>query len=284
MKLVALATAAALAGPFYANPDSNAERQARKYEKQGRPEAARLMYSLSRVPQAFWLTGGSPREVRNQTDRIVDAATQAQATPVLVAYNVPGRDCGGYSAGGARDYQRWIKGFANGIKDRQAVVIVEPDALASGCGARHIKRALTRLHRLPNAAIYVDAGHSHWQPAARMAKRLRRVGARAFSLNVSNFRATDELIAYGTKIGIGHFVIDTSRNGQGPRGTRWCNPPGRGLGQPPTTETGNPLVDAFLWIKVPGESDGECGKAPKAGRWWPRYALGLARRANPPLP
>jgi endoglucanase len=80
-----------------------------------------------------------------------------------------------------------------------------------------------------------------------------------------------------------HFVIDTSRNGKGPKGTRWCNPPGRGLGAPPTTETGNPLVDAFLWIKTPGESDGECNGAPKAGQWWPRYALGLARRADPPL-
>jgi endoglucanase len=283
MKFVALATAAALAGPFYANPDSNAERQARKYEKQGRPEAARLMHSLSRVPQAFWFTSGSPKQVREGVDRTVDRAADAGAVPVLVAYNVPGRDCGGYSAGGARDYQRWIKGFAQGIDNRSAVVIVEPDALASGCGARHIKRALTRLHRLPNAAVYVDAGHSRWQPSKTMARRLKRVGAKAFALNVSNFRATDELIAYGTKIGM-HFVIDTSRNGQGPKGTRWCNPGGRGLGQPPTTDTGNPLVDAFLWIKIPGESDGECGKAPTAGTWWPRYALGLARRANPPLP
>lgn len=285
MQLAAVAAAAALAGPFYADPDSNAERQARKYEKQGRTEAAQLMYSMSRVPQAFWLTGGSPRQVGQQTDRIVDRAAKANAVPILVAYNVPGRDCGGYSAGGARDYRRWVDGFAKGVKDRRAIVIVEPDALASGCvKLPHIRRAVKRLHRLPQAVVYVDAGHSRWQPAERMARRLRQVGARAFSLNVSNFRATDELIAYGTEIGVGHFVIDTSRNGQGPKGTRWCNPPGRGLGAQPTTETGNPLIDAFLWIKTPGESDGECGKAPKAGQWWPRYALGLARRANPPLP
>jgi endoglucanase len=279
MNLVALATAAALAGPFYADPDSNAARQASKYEKQGRPEAARLMRSMAAVPQAFWFTGGTPKQVRKDVRRTVDAATAAQAGAVLVAYNVPGRDCGGYSAGGARHYGRWIDGFADGIGDRAAVV--EPDALASGCGARYVKRAVTRLKRT-NAAVYVDAGHSRWQPAKTMARRLKRVGARAFALNVSNFRATDELVAYGTEIGM-HFVIDTSRNGQGPKGTRWCNPPGRGLGAPPTTETGIPLVDAFLWIKTPGESDGECRNAPKAGHWWPRYALGLARRANPPM-
>jgi endoglucanase len=285
MKLVALAAAAAIAGPLYADPDSNAARQATKYENQGRTTAARLMRSMSNVPQAFWLTGGTPREVRRDVDRIVDRATAAEAVAVLVAYNVPGRDCGGYSAGGARNYGRWIDGFARGINRRPAVVIVEPDALASGCGARYIKNALKRLEKLKAADVYVDAGHSHWQPAATMARRLRQVKAQRYSLNVSNFRTTQELIEYGTQISTTmHFVIDTSRNGQGPRGDRWCNPPGRGLGQPPTSATGHPLVDAFLWIKTPGESDGECGKAPPAGHWWPRYALGLAGRANPPLP
>jgi endoglucanase len=288
MHLAALAVAAALAGPFYADPDSSAERQARKYEKQGRTEDARLMRSLAAVPQAFWFTGGTPKQVRRAVDRTVDDATNAQAVAVLVAYNVPNRDCGGYSAGGARHYKRWIDGLADGIKDRQAVVIVEPDALASGCvKLGRVRQAVMRMRRLKNAAVYVDAGHSRWQPAATMARRLKRAGARAFALNVSNFRATDELVAYGTdvsnRLNNAHFVIDTSRNGQGPKGTRWCNPPGRGLGQPPTTETGNPLLDAYLWVKTPGESDGECRNAPKAGRWWPRYALGLARRANPPL-
>ena len=283
MHLAALAVAAAVAGPFYADPDSNAERQARKYEDKGRAADAQLMRKLAAVPQAFWFTSGTPKQVRKDVDRTVDAATQANAVAVLVAYNVPNRDCGGYSAGGARHYRRWIDGFADGIKNRQAVVIVEPDALASGCvKLGHVRAAVTRLRRLHNASVYVDAGHSRWQPAKTMARRLNKVGAAAFALNVSNFRATDELVAYGTEIGM-HFVIDTSRNGRGPKGTRWCNPPGRGLGALPTTDTGNPLIDAFLWIKTPGESDGECRNAPKAGVWWPRYALGLARRANPPL-
>ncbi len=168
-------------------------------------------------------------------------------------------------------------------------MIVEPDALAAGCvKLAHVRNAVARLTKLKRAAVYVDAGHSRWQPAKTMTRRLRKVGARAFALNVSNFRATDEIVAFGTdvsnRLNGAHFVIDTSRNGQGPKGTRWCNPPGRGLGAPPTTETGNPLIDAFLWIKTPGESDGECRHAPTAGAWWPRYALGLAKRANPPLP
>lgn len=102
---------------------------------------------------------------------------------------------------------------------------------------------------------------------------------------------------------LAHFVIDTSRNGQGPwTPTRtypdpqtWCNPPARGLGITPTTDTGNVLADAFLWVKVPGESDGECSRGlgagavdpewgmvdPAAGAWFPEQALDLIKHSNP---
>jgi endoglucanase len=103
-----------------------------------------------------------------------------------------------------------------------------------------------------------------------------------------------------------HFVIDTSRNGRGSwtpkpgnnyKDTQtWCNPPDRGLGVRPTTRTGNPLVDAYLWIKVPGESDGQCdrgmgggtdpergGADPAAGAWFAKQAAELLQFANPPV-
>ena len=75
-----------------------------------------------------------------------------------------------------------------------------------------------------------------------------------------------------------HFLIDTSRNGLGT--TEWCNPRGQALGVTPTTNTGHPLVDAFLWIKQPGESDGTCGGGPRAGNWWTDIALELSRAAS----
>jgi endoglucanase len=105
-----------------------------------------------------------------------------------------------------------------------------------------------------------------------------------------------------------HFIIDTSRNGQGPwtppsgvypDPQDWCNPPGRGVGARPTANTGNDLIDAYVWIKVPGESDGQCSRGlgtgnnvvdpiwgqvdPAAGQWFPQQALELAKLANPPL-
>jgi endoglucanase len=74
-------------------------------------------------------------------------------------------------------------------------------------------------------------------------------------------------------------------------------------------------LDAYLWVKVPGESDGQCDSAggarawdyslynpwnlataaqstfdplwgmvdPSAGTWFPAQALQLAQNANPPL-
>jgi endoglucanase len=181
-----------------------------------------------------------------------------------------------------------------------------------------------------------DAGYGVPSAQLGMASRLLRGGiakADGFFLNVSNYRADAELTTYGTDLAkclrfrrttgaascsqddlagvasdprkLTHFVLDTSRNGLGPwtpppgkytDAQDWCNPPGRALGARPTTRTNNGLIDAFLWVKRPGESDGQCTRGtagpedpeyglvdPAAGAWWPDYALGLAQRAVPPL-
>ena len=84
----------------------------------------------------------------------------------------------------------------------------------------------------------------------------------------------------GVKAKNRHYVIDTSRNGRATAGAQWCNPPGQGLGVKPRW-VGAKRLDAYLWIKRPGESDGSCNGGPAAGSWWTEYALGLvARRAR----
>ena len=156
-----------------------------------------------------------------------------------------------------------------------------------------LKFAVHAFASLGSTAVYLDAGHSSWLPAAEIAARLKDAGlaeADGFSLNVSNYKATDTEIKYGKEIsklvGGKHFVIDTSRNGMGPPVAEcklqdseacWCNPPGRGLGSPPTAQTADPLVDAYLWLKKQGESDGECNGGPGAGQFWLEQALELAR-------
>jgi endoglucanase len=77
-----------------------------------------------------------------------------------------------------------------------------------------------------------------------------------------------------------YFVIDTSRNGNGPHGNQWCNPPGRAVGEVPTCDTGEEQCDAFLWIKIPGESDGKLNNGPRAGKFWGEMAEELVKNVN----
>jgi endoglucanase len=61
----------------------------------------------------------------------------------------------------------------------------------------------------------------------------------------------------------------------------WCNPSGRALGVQPTTATGNGHIDAFLWVKRPGDSDGSCGQGdPGPGHFVNQFAIDLARNAG----
>ncbi|WP_081448766.1 glycoside hydrolase family 6 protein [Geodermatophilus obscurus] len=281
-------TANPLAGMTFHGPNTGAALAAAQPGRS--PEDAAALAQLAGVPTATWL-GAWSGDVTAAVRQEVTAARAAGAVPVLVTYNVPGRDCGGYSAGGvdsSAEYLRWVQAVAAGIGTAQAVVVVEPDALALLCGDPAQRLSLLRsavevLEANAGTHTYLDAGHSTWIDAATMAERLRAAGVTAadgFALNVSNFQTTASNVAYGHQVssllGGAHFVVDTSRNGNGP-GSDWCNPPGRALGERPTAQTGQPRVDAFLWVKRPGESDGTCNGGPAPGTFWDAYAIGLVR-------
>ena len=281
---------------FYIDPNSKARQTADAW-RSTRPADAAQMDKVANSSWASWYNGWHS-DVRSAVNSRVTTVTNAGALPVLVAYNIPQRDCGSYSAGGsesAEAYRAWIQAFADGIGSRRAVVILEPDALAGmGClsATDQDRRVALLLHALRtlkakgNVAVYLDAGHPKWLTTATAASRLQRAGiaeADGFALNVSNFHTTADNVRYGETlsalVGGKHFVIDTSRNGMGSNG-EWCNPSGRALGARATSATGHALVDALLWIKVPGESDGTCNGGPNSGAWWPEYALGLAQRST----
>jgi len=430
-------------------PDQDAVKQiASEVKRRDLPDAIRLGL-MAATPQAEWFTSGTPSQVQSAVHKTMSQAALTNTVPVLVAYNIPFRDCAQYSAGGALDtasYEAWIDGFASGIGKRQAVVILEPDSLGiipwNGGSGDWCKPTVTdaagnttaapgadpasRYAQLnyavdklaaaaPSALVYLDGTHSGWLNIGDASTRLANAGvarARGFFLNISNYQITGNLAQYGTWIseclafgnsqtpvdfsgcpnqywngaplpsliaqingewngtaldangvwsdttttvnlntsGINqryasmlgtttptaHFVIDTSRNGHGPlNGTQyaaapygqpatvtdlltkgnWCNPPGAGLGVRPTANTGVALVDAYVWVKIPGESDGSCDIAggprawdytqynpwsltgdaqnhfdvlwgmvdPAAGLWFPQQALQLAQNAVPPL-
>jgi endoglucanase len=289
---------------FYVDPANPASQFAAMWDQQNRAADANELRKIGDRSVAHWLLGGASAAVA--VDTVVTAAAARGQLPALVAYNIPNRDCGSFSAGGAASpdaYRAWVNTIVAGLKGRPAVLIVEPDALpdvVDGCAGQEaryglLNDAVTALKASPGAIVYLDAGHPAWVgDTDRLADALKRAGvekADGFSLNVSNFVTTADNIAYGKRVsdalGGQRFVVDTSRNGAGPvsgtevdGGPAWCNPPGRKLGQAPTADTGDPRVDAFLWVKRPGESDGACRPGePEAGRWWPEYALDLAKRS-----
>ncbi|MFE2265212.1 glycoside hydrolase family 6 protein [Streptomyces griseosporeus] len=291
------------ADPFWVNPDGNAAEQVAAYLKDGKKGEAEQIRKIAAQPTGEWI---GPENPEQEARGFTEAAAKADRTALLVLYNIPHRDCGQYSQGGAADgdaYRAWIDGVAKGIGDRAATVILEPDAvlhLVDGCTPDEfheerydlLKGAIGTLKALKNTKVYLDAGNAGWGHPDQIFEPLKWAGidgADGFSVNVSNFYSTKDSIAYGkqlsAKVGNKHFVIDTSRNGNGPYtdgdpNERWCNPPGRALGETPTTKTADPLVDAYLWVKRPGESDGECKGGPKAGQWWPDYALKLAKASK----
>ncbi len=389
---------------YIPKPNHGAIEQIADLHAAGQAEDAALIRTMIETPQATWFTLGTPKTVRQDVHRVM-ARAQNQGTPVLVAYNIPYRDCAQFSAGGAttpEEYLAWIDGFAAGIGDREAIVILEPDGLgiipwydpfesrdddwadnpnyewcqpadadvATVASERFamLNYAVDKLKENAGTKVYLDGTHSNWLGAGDAADRLLKAGvlrADGFFLNVSNYEGQERLEKYGTWIskciwfadpdsgswGGGHaemcasqhypataddfstwvladewyasnvenqswvpypgdeglkpFVIDTSRNGQGawaadpadPDDQEWCNPPDRGLGLRPTLDTGVPLVDAYLWVKIPGESDGECNRwepwgspdpvrdmmDPAAGEWFPEMALELVHNATPAL-
>jgi endoglucanase len=408
--LLATPAAAATAVPlpsttqfFAPTPNSGATLQISQLTQRNDLKNAALVRKEARTPRAVWFTGGTPAQVRTAVHRTVLQAATAKAVPVLVMYDIPGRDCGGYSTGGATTdaaYRSWATGYAQGlVAGQKVVVIVEPDGLASlpsDCPALYPGQDVAALSAVrvadikaageavlksdPNALVYLDAGHSAWLGVGVATSRLAQAGVRqfqGFSLDVASAQWTPNLERYGTWIsnclaytatvalaspancgdqnwsggpangwtgvaldpakqwsdtaadptantsGItsryagqlgstrptAHFVIDTSRNGQGPwtpavsaypDAQTWCNAPGRGLGARPqgAPAAAFPLLDAFLWIKTPGESDGPCTRGiaggttdpawggtadPAAGLWFPAQALQLAQLATPPL-
>ncbi len=394
---------------FVPAPSAGAITQIKQLLKSGDIKDAALIARMEATPQAVWFTGGTPQDAAKQAKQTMFQAAVQHAVPVISVYDIPGRDCAQFSAGGALDqasYEAWIDGLVSGLGQHKVVVVLETDALGllpSNCGGpsanypftdaeryAELNYAVNALETDSGASVYLDATHSSWLGVGDITNRLLQAGvqhAQGFFVDVSNYQPTPELVDYGTWISdciamvtdsnnaffnnpsacasqyypatqsdfstwglttawyaanIGtsvptaHFLIDTSRNGNGPnlmqgfaaapynqpasvvatlKNGNWCNPPGSGLGLRPTANTGVPLLDAYLWVKTPGQSDGQCDSAagvrawdyslytqpgwpttaadqalfdplwglndPAAGAWFPQQALQLAQLANP---
>ncbi|MEU7570131.1 glycoside hydrolase family 6 protein [Micromonospora sp. NPDC049240] len=297
------ASAGTVSGSLYRDPSSAVVRWVAA--NPGDSRAAVIRDKIASQPQARWFANFNPSTIQSEVSGFVGAANAAQQIPVLSVYEITNRDCGGASAGGAPDlnqYQTWVSNFARGLGNQTVLIILETDSLAlqtclsSGeLNARN--QAISTATRTiksanPNAKVYLDGGHSTWNSANETANRLRNAGvqyADGFFTNVSNFNPTSSEANFGRGVisalnGMGisgkRQVIDTSRNG-GASGD-WCGDDNtdRRIGTYPTTATNDANIDAYLWVKPPGEADG-CRYT--AGSFQPDLAFSLANGApNPP--
>lgn len=272
---------------LYVDPDSEAIRAVDAATDSATRDA---FLTIADQPTGIWLTPEEypAGEVGPYVAQVVADAAAGDTLPLFVVYGVPDRDCGQFSAGGTtvEGYEAWVREIAVALDGTETPVVLEPDgiSLAEQCGDVEGRLSLvsTAAATLTDAGatVYLDGGHSNWHSVQETADLLRRAGiadVHGFATNVSNYNDDASELAYAERLSAQldgkPFVVDTGRNGNGSDGT-WCNPPGAALGARPLTLEADGM-EANLWVKPPGESDGACGGGPGAGEWWPDRALSL---------
>lgn len=301
---------------LYVDKSSVAAKTVEQRKREGALADAELLAKISSQPSATWLVGPSSSDPNANRDiaevkRTSSEALAQNSLPVYQLYAAPNRDaCAGHSKNGFKNnqsYVAWLSKILEALKS-ETVFVIEADAIAhimqGNCLSKEqtrqryelLQEVTSRLSKEPKVlSAYIDAGHSEWFPEPEvLVEPLRRAGVeqiRGVAVNVSFFAPTTEISSWSQQLtaklgGKKGVIIDTSRNGRGTpppelRGeARWCNPKGRGLGLSPTTETAVEGIDAHLWIKRPGESDGQCFGYPPAGEFSMAIALDLAKNAQ----
>jgi len=217
----------------------------------------------------------------------------------------------------------------------KVVMVVEPDTLGNlVTGSSEACKTVHTLHKnalsyavdifgnMENVSVYLDAAHGKWLSgvADKAAKVIKEVldnapngKIRGLSTNISNYQPVyseykyhEKLNGELEKLGITgmRFIVDTGRNGVDITeafniNQTWCNFIGTGFGERPR---GNPdpinmpLLDAYMWLKTPGEADGSdtgsradpvCARedslpgSPDAGQWFHDYFVQLLENAEP---
>lgn len=247
------------------------------------PQFASALGELQKHSIATWYSDRDTDYV-GTIKSLVSKCSDSQRLSVVV-YGLPNKDCGaGYSSSGsvksAADYVSFLNTLTGVIGNRKVLYVLEPDAvglLGSGsCGEwngyrENLKTAISMLSANPNADIYLDVGYwtlgsaaSASQVAAVVKTFVSTGRVKGITLNTSNYRSNAEISGlcsnFQNAIGSNSYrcVVDTSRSFVAPSSSEWCNVKTAGIGYPPTSNTGYWNLDYFMWIKVPGESDGMC--------------------------
>jgi endoglucanase len=256
--------------------------------------------------------GGTPSGIAAQVQKILCGNLTADpgAIPVINTYflhpAVGGCATTAQVNAAAPRFKSQIDAMASANGDHPAVYLLELDALgSSSCFQRQgslsayeglLRYEVDKMAALPHAVVYVEAGYSDANSVSYTAKALNAVDVgkiRGFYTNDTHLNWTINEVNWAEKISKqthgAHYIVSTADNGNGPKLNAHpvsqgiedlCNPPGRGLGPAPTTQTGFPHGDAFLWVHEPGNSSGSCHGGTPSGSFWDARAVDLASHAN----
>ncbi|KAF0693083.1 hypothetical protein As57867_015856, partial [Aphanomyces stellatus] len=246
---------------------------------QSNPQLAPALTELSKHAVATWYTDRWGADIDGLLSKC-----GPETIPSIVIYGLPNKDCAdGFSSGGSNkspdDYKKWIQALVSKVGARDVIYVLEPDAIGllsnNNCAKQNdymgnLKAALGLISAgNPNAKVYADVASWATQNGAIAALQDLKSAGRlnGITINTANYKTNDQLTgvcqAYSGATGGLHCAFDTSRNYRGSVGDEWCNSRTAGIGAPPGPASG--LVDYYLWLKVPGESDGQCtGRSPDA--------------------
>ncbi|HSC85648.1 MAG TPA: glycoside hydrolase family 6 protein, partial [Polyangiaceae bacterium] len=137
---------------LFVDPESLAMLQSRRLASTD-PAKAEIVGKIAQQPQGLWM-GEWNSDIFRAVEHYVKRARADGSVPTIIAYNIPHRDCGQYSAGGissADAYRRWIRSVAAGIGQDPVVVILEPDAIG------HFQECLSDAQKAERMMLLHDA-------------------------------------------------------------------------------------------------------------------------------
>jgi endoglucanase len=277
-----------------------------------------LLEKIAQEPVPFRISefsaGGGPGKVYDQMHKLFCNILTADpgTVPLVQTFFIfpHGKYCASKREVLANEatFKRQVREAARGIGRRPAIVLLDLDSVAtSSCLGRgalpvwesELRFEVDQFQSLPHTVVYAEAGYSDANRPKYTARVLNAIGIRkirGFYTNDTHHVWTIDEVHWAQKVsgrtGGAHFIVNTAENGTGQLRTRHphrqgnevlCNPPGRALGPRPTTATGSPLADAWLWTYEPGKSSGSCHGGPRGGTFWPARAYGEAERANEKL-
>ena len=253
--------------------------------KNNHPELIHEFDILSKIPLPIWYTDRDPNSLNNVKNSLENCNDLIN---IVIIYGLPNKDCeAGQSSAGSNknsnDYNKFLNDLQSVVQNKEIIYIIEPDALnfllPNKCGLlpennykANLIKAIEILSQNNNAKIYLDIGY--WNVIysdEKIYDILNIVNeldpnqkSKGFSLNLSNYRKTDEMITACDRMRKlsnknYHCIIDTSRNYNGPStDNQWCNLISAGIGKLPTSNTNYDFIDYLLWLKPQTELDGNC--------------------------